>query len=60
MEIISTKRKKEIINVSTKELISLIISDCKTTGDIHAKLNQLFAGTVETNIGSRNGRTSRL
>ncbi len=30
-----------------QELVSLMISDCKTTGDIHEKLKQLFAGTVE-------------
>lgn len=30
-----------------QELVSLLIGNCKTTGDIHAKLKQLFAGTVE-------------
>lgn len=30
-----------------QELVSMLIRDCKSTGDIHEKLKQLFAGTVE-------------
>lgn len=40
----STKNK---LTETEKELVSLIINECKTTGDIHGKLKQLFAGTVE-------------
>ncbi len=29
------------------ELVKLLVADCETTGDIHAKLKKLFAGTIE-------------
>ena len=29
------------------ELVKLLMAECKTTGDIQAKLKQLFAGTIE-------------
>lgn len=29
------------------ELLQLLIADCKTTGDIQAKLNRLFADMIE-------------
>ena len=29
------------------ELVQLLVEDCKTTGDIQAKLKKLFAGTIE-------------
>jgi len=28
------------------ELVKLLMAECKTTGDIQAKLKQLFAGTI--------------
>lgn len=37
-------------NIQTEqemELVKLLMADCKTTGDIQAKLKQLFAGTIE-------------
>lgn len=30
-----------------KELVSCLVMDCKTTGDVHDKLKRLFAGTIE-------------
>ena len=29
------------------ELVKLLMSDCKNTGDIQTKLKRLFAGTIE-------------
>ena len=29
------------------ELAKILMADCKTTGDIQAKLKKLFAGTIE-------------
>ncbi len=29
------------------ELARLLMADCKTTGDVQAKLKRLFAGTIE-------------
>ena len=29
------------------ELVKLLMADCRTTGDIQAKLKRLFAGTIE-------------
>ena len=29
------------------ELVKMLMAECKTTGDIQAKLKQLFAGTIE-------------
>ena len=29
------------------ELVKLLMADCKSTGDIQAKLKKLFAGTIE-------------
>ena len=29
------------------ELVKLLMRDCRTTGDIQAKLKRLFAGTIE-------------
>ena len=29
------------------ELVKLLMADCRTTGDIQAKLRRLFAGTIE-------------
>ncbi len=29
------------------ELVKLLMADCKTTGDVQAKLKRLFAGTIE-------------
>ena len=42
------------------ELVKLLMADCQTTGDIQAKLKKLFAGTIERDARSGNGRTSRL
>ena len=30
-----------------KELVSYLVKDCKSTGDIQEKLKRLFAGTIE-------------
>lgn len=40
-------KTQNMLTEKEKELVSLLIRDCRTTGDIHAKLKQLFAGTVE-------------
>ena len=29
------------------ELVSLLMQDCQSTGDIQSKLKRLFAGTIE-------------
>lgn len=42
---------KETTNTLTKrerELVSLVMQDCTSTGDIQAKLKRLFAGTIES------------
>lgn len=33
--------------LSEKELVQLLMADCESIGDIHAKLKKLFAGTIE-------------
>ena len=38
---------KNSLTEKEQELVGLLIKDCKTTGDIHAKLKRLFANTVE-------------
>lgn len=40
----NTKNK---LTEKEQELVTLLIKDCKSTSDIHEKLKQLFAGTVE-------------
>lgn len=41
------KRTKNTLSEKEKELVSLLIQDCKSTGDIQSKLKRLFAGTIE-------------
>lgn len=43
----SMKMSKNILNEKEMELISMLMKDCKSTGDIQAKLKRLFAGTIE-------------
>jgi putative transposase len=41
------KRSKNILTDKEMELVSLLMQDCQSTGDIQAKLKRLFAGTIE-------------
>jgi putative transposase len=61
MEIISITKKmekrrmmkpKNILTEQEMELVSLLMEDCRTTGDIQTKLKRLFAGTIEQMLES--------
>jgi putative transposase len=41
------KQSKNILTDKEKELVSLLMQDCKSTNDIQSKLKRLFAGTIE-------------
>ena len=41
------KTSKNILTDKEMELVSLLMQDCKNTGDIQSKLKRLFAGTIE-------------
>jgi putative transposase len=41
------KTTKNILSEKEMELVSLLMRDCQSTGDIQAKLKRLFAGTIE-------------
>jgi putative transposase len=41
------KRSKNILTDHEMELVSLLMQDCQSTGDIQSKLKRLFAGTIE-------------
>lgn len=41
------KTSKNILSEKEMELVSLLMQDCKSTGDIQSKLKRLFAGTIE-------------
>ena len=41
------RRKTHGLDEREMELVGLLMSECKSTGDIQAKLKRLFAGTIE-------------
>lgn len=41
------KTEKYELTDDEKRLIGILMQDCQSTGDIHAKLKRLFAGTIE-------------
>ncbi len=41
------RQSKNILTDKEMELVSLLMQDCKSTGDIQSKLKRLFAGTIE-------------
>ena len=41
------KTRKHNLSEREQELVGLLMADCQSTGDIQAKLKQLFAGTIE-------------
>jgi len=41
------KQSKNIFTDKEMELVSLLMQECESTGDIQAKLKRLFAGTIE-------------
>ena len=47
MEENGMKTRKHGLDEREKELVKLLMEDCKSTGDIQAKLKKLFAGTIE-------------
>jgi putative transposase len=47
MEVMEMKGTRNILTEQEQELVSLLMQDCQSTGDIQAKLKQLFAGTIE-------------
>ena len=40
-------KSKNILTDKEMELVSLLMRDCQSTGDIQSKLKRLFAGTIE-------------
>ena len=47
MEEIGMRRKTQGLDEREMELVGLLMAECKSTGDIQAKLKRLFAGTIE-------------
>jgi len=47
MEVIVMKTAKTNLTDKEMELVELLMQECQSTGDIQAKLKQLFAGTIE-------------
>jgi len=45
-------RSKNILTEKEMELVSLLMQDCESTGDIQKKLKRLFAGTIEQMLES--------
>lgn len=41
------RQSKNTLTEKEMELVSLLMQDCKSTGDIQSKLKRLFAGTIE-------------
>ena len=41
------KTSKNILSEKEMELVTLLMADCQTTGDIQSKLKKLFAGSIE-------------
>ena len=41
------KTSKNILTDNEVKLVSMLMQDCKSTGDIQSKLKRLFAGTIE-------------
>ena len=41
------RRKTQGLNEREMELVGLLMTECKSTGDIQVKLKRLFAGTIE-------------
>jgi len=41
------KKSKHILTDKEMELVSLLMQDCQSTGDIQMKLKRLFAETIE-------------
>ena len=46
------KTSKNILTEKEMELVSLLMQDCQSTGDIQSKLKRLFAGTIEQMLES--------
>ena len=42
------------------ELVKLLMADCRSTGDIQAKLKRLFAGTIEQMLAFVKKKVSHL
>ena len=40
-------KRRHGLDEKEMELVKLLMRDCRTTGDILAKLKRLFAGTIE-------------
>jgi len=47
MEVNTMKQSSKILTEKEMELVSLLMQDCESTGDIQSKLKRLFAGTIE-------------
>ncbi len=46
------RQSKNILTDKEMELVSLLMQDCQSTGDIQSKLRRLFAGTIEQMLES--------
>jgi putative transposase len=47
MEVEPMRTSKHNLSEREKELVSLLMQDCQSTGDIQTKLKRLFAGSIE-------------
>jgi putative transposase len=47
MEVREMKRSKNILTDKEMELVSVLMQDCQSTGDIQSKLKRLFSGAIE-------------
>jgi putative transposase len=46
MDVMKMKQPRNILTEKEIELVSLLMRDCQSTGDIQPELKRLFAGTV--------------
>jgi len=46
------RKSRNILTEHEMELVSLLMADCQSTGDIQTKLKRLFAGTIEQMLES--------
>jgi len=49
---VAMRQSKNILSEKEMELVSLLMQDCQSTGDIQSKLKRLFAGTIEQMLES--------
>ena len=55
MEVNTMKQSSKILTEKEMELVSLLMQDCESTGDIQSKLKRLFAGSIEQILEAETG-----